>query len=263
MLREAPCSRDCRQLPRYLDGSAFQHPRDLPVLRPGGSQPGYRGGERVAGAGPRGRMSAEGPEPVGHPEELPRRPPPRRPMRPSLRPGGPYPLPGLPLGIGLPLQVLGALLRLIGHLLQALDLLLDGVDGADAGHGGGLPAGRPRRRALCGIRPARAGSAQAAAAPAARPASIPSCSSSSSCSSCCHPPTSAAAPPGSAHGPPVRVRGAYPRQGRVPHEAGCTVPPTPNRTQGAPLGRRHGPPRAGLLSLPPNKDAQWLQGRSH
>lgn len=86
-------------------------------------------------------MPAAGPEPVGHPGELPGRPPPRRPMRHPLRPGGPYPLPGLPLGIGLPLQVLGALLRLIGHLLQALDLPLDGVDGADAGHGGGAAGG--------------------------------------------------------------------------------------------------------------------------
>lgn len=46
-------------------------------------------------------------------------------VQPPLQRGGPrgpqpqepYPLLGLPLGIGLPLQMLGVLLRLISHLL--------------------------------------------------------------------------------------------------------------------------------------------------
>lgn len=68
-----------------------------------------------------------------------------RPREASRQPGRSHFLPQVPFQVQLPLEDLGAILRLIRLLLQALDLPLDGLQGARRGHGrgagGGLGAG--------------------------------------------------------------------------------------------------------------------------
>lgn len=123
--------RQRRRRPRAVSaersGAARGQPRDGGSRRP--SRPPAAGKSRA-------RPGEREPE-TGRKEQPGR----ERPREASRQPGRSHFLPQVPFQVQLPLEDLGAILRLIRLLLQALDLPLDGFQGARRGHGRGADGG--------------------------------------------------------------------------------------------------------------------------